>query len=287
MGAAASAIPDVVNKEECMKIVGDAFTEELWEKYAKDGSITKEELVRLGTVKSACDLIPMDKDAANVTGKIHFEQILQQPCHIKYEIKGLTPGLHGMIIHESADLANHFGAHYNPHNKQHGGPADEERHVGDLGNIEANEEGVATGELVSSLVMLSGEFSVVGRGLIIYAEADDMGKGEGEESKTTGGLKTALAHGDIHKFADTAINKQPTALRAKFQSQSSSRLSKAKSTVVDDDDENPFAEGTDVITDAIAEAPEENAGDVPAEADKAPEAEKAPEGGVTEETPAA
>lgn len=98
MGAAASAIPDVVNKEECMKVVGDAFTEELWEKYAKDGTIAKEELIRLGTVKSVCELIPMDKDAANVTGKIHFEQILQQPCRIKYEVKGLTPGLHGMIM---------------------------------------------------------------------------------------------------------------------------------------------------------------------------------------------
>lgn len=121
---------------------------------------------------------------------------------------------------------------------------------------------------------------------MIYAEADDLGKGEGEESKATGGLKTVLAHGDIHKFADTAINKQPTALRAKFHSQSSSRLSKAKSTVVDDDDENPFAEGTDVITDAIAEAPEENAGDVLAETEKAPEADMVPDR-TTEETPAA
>ena len=58
-----------------------------------------------------------------------------------------------------------------------GAPEDEDRHVGDMGNIEANEAGVAEGTLVDSLIKLSGEYTVVGRSVMVHADPDDLGKG--------------------------------------------------------------------------------------------------------------
>lgn len=54
------------------------------------------------------------------------------------------------------------GPHYNPFNKTHGAPDNEERHPGDLGNIVANEDGTAFLNLTSESVKLGGPFSVIG-----------------------------------------------------------------------------------------------------------------------------
>ena len=54
------------------------------------------------------------------------------------------------------------GAHYNPFGKFHGGPKASERHVGDLGNIQTNADGVARVDIVDLQVKLRGPLSVVG-----------------------------------------------------------------------------------------------------------------------------
>jgi Cu-Zn family superoxide dismutase len=52
----------------------------------------------------------------------------------------------------------------NPHNKTHGAPDDEERHVGDLGNIKTDAQGNSKGSHQDRLIKLIGADSVIGVG---------------------------------------------------------------------------------------------------------------------------
>ena len=89
------------------------------------------------------------------------------------------------------------GPHYNPFGCQHGGPSDEERHVGDLGNILVDQKGASVGTMVDHLVKLNGETSVLGRSVIVHEGRDDLGRGPGPESKTTGNAGMRIACGEI------------------------------------------------------------------------------------------
>ncbi len=93
-------------------------------------------------------------------------------------IDGLTPGNHGFHVHEHGDCggtaAAHAGGHFNPTKKNHGGPDSPERHVGDLGNILANEKGQGRYDRVDHLIAFEGENSIIGRSVIIHADADDF-----------------------------------------------------------------------------------------------------------------
>jgi hypothetical protein len=94
MGAGASSIPETVNKEQCKEIVGQAFSEELWEKHSKDGVITRDDLTQLATVKSVVILTAIE--SSGVAGVVTFEQaFISNPTKITYKITGLAPGLHG------------------------------------------------------------------------------------------------------------------------------------------------------------------------------------------------
>lgn len=69
--------------------------------------------------------------------------------------------------------------------------------VGDLGNVEADENGVADVKIEDSMVKLFGPHSVIGRTLVICAGADDSGRGGQEKSMTTGNAGPRIACGVI------------------------------------------------------------------------------------------
>ncbi|CAN4120396.1 unnamed protein product [Withania somnifera] len=136
------------------------------------------------------------KGNSNVEGVVTLSQDDDGPTTVKVRITGLTPALHGFHLHEYGDTTNgcmSTGAHFNPNNLTHGAPGDEIRHAGDLGNIEANADGVAEATIVDNQIPLTGPNSVVGRALVVHELEDDLGKGGHELSLTTGNAGGRLA----------------------------------------------------------------------------------------------
>ncbi|XP_076294597.1 superoxide dismutase [Cu-Zn] [Lasioglossum baleicum] len=146
-------------------------------------------------------LHPENPQGANVTGDLTIIQSRAgEPVKIQGTIYGLTPGLHGFHVHEKGDLrkgCTSAGPHFNPTQMDHGGPNDDERHVGDLGNIEADHEGVATIDITDSKISLSGRNSILGRAIVVHAGEDNLGEGHDEESRTTGRSGARVACGII------------------------------------------------------------------------------------------
>ena len=88
-----------------------------------------------------------------------------------------------------------MGGHYNPDNVDHGDL--KQGHVGDLENVVADENGVAKFSINAPRVDLLGDRSVIGRGLVIHEDEDDLGKGGDAESLKTGNAGERLACGVI------------------------------------------------------------------------------------------
>jgi len=130
-------------------------------------------------------------DTDKIKGKVYFTQDLENnKVIININISGLNPNSkHGFHVHECGDISDKcesMCAHFNPFNKNHGSPASEERHVGDLGNLIADVNGIANYKQEDNVIKLEGECNIIGRGLIIHADEDDCGLGNEKDSLTIG-----------------------------------------------------------------------------------------------------
>lgn len=114
---------------------------------------------------------------STVRGTIYFTRV-SDGVRVDGEVTGLTPGPHGFHIHEKGDCsapdAMSAGGHYNPTDMPHGDPAAALRHIGDLGNIEANASGVAKFSRIDKVVRLEGPNSIIGHAVIVHGKADDL-----------------------------------------------------------------------------------------------------------------
>lgn len=144
------------------------------------------------TTRAVARLMPTS--GSQIHGTVAFTPV-NGGLRIVTRVEGLPPGDHGFHIHEFGDCTTpdgtSAGGHFNPQGAPHAGPDAEARHVGDLGNLTADTEGVATYDRVDGAVQLHGPHGIIGRGVIVHAGADDL------TSQPTGGAGARLACGVI------------------------------------------------------------------------------------------
>jgi superoxide dismutase, Cu-Zn family len=119
-----------------------------------------------------------------------FQESPDDEVTITYDIAGNDANAkRGFHIHQLGDLSKGCAStqgHFNPFGKDHGAPSAANRHVGDLGNINTDANGVAKGNITDRQVKLFGPLSVVGRAFVVHAGVDDLGAGASADSKKTG-----------------------------------------------------------------------------------------------------
>lgn len=129
------------------------------------------------TIQARADIV--DPAGKTIGAAILTEQ--RNDVAITLEVSGLTPGKHGLHLHENGICTppdfKSAGGHFNPFRKQHGSDNPHGMHAGDLPNLEVDANGMAELTLVATGTTLgAGPGSLLkegGTSIVIHAEADD------------------------------------------------------------------------------------------------------------------
>jgi Cu-Zn family superoxide dismutase len=116
------------------------------------------------------------RSGSTVSGTVGFSET-DGRLRVEAKVTGLTPGEHGFHVHEAGDCsapdASSAKGHFNPMSKAHGHHTSDEHHGGDMPNLIADAQGVALYRAELRGLTLSGPTGVVGRSIVIHADADD------------------------------------------------------------------------------------------------------------------
>jgi len=126
-------------------------------------------------------LQPTSLGPSGASGSVIFTLASGGGLNVQVSISGLVlNSVHGIHIHTYGDLTSPTGSslgdHYNPYGFPHACPNVPKRHVGDLGNVTADENGNVTVTIYNNLVGLdpnNASSFIIGRGLILHANPDD------------------------------------------------------------------------------------------------------------------
>jgi Cu-Zn family superoxide dismutase len=155
-----------------------------------------------------------------VNGQVQFwQKSAMDEIIIDILIKGLRPGSrHGMHIHGAPVQGQNCttaASHWNPLNSTHGAPSNtpDKRHFGDLGNFEANAQGIVQVRIRDKLISFFGNNSIKDNALtfVVHEKQDDLGLGGNADSLKTGNCGSRLSCGVIRTQTLTLNYTEPSA----------------------------------------------------------------------------
>ncbi len=120
-----------------------------------------------------------ETNESGLTGKAVFTQ---NGDNIKFVISvaNVSPGEHAVHIHETGDCSapdgKSAGGHWNPTGVAHGKWGEGEFHLGDIGNMTVDDQGMGKLELTTNLWEMNtgSDIDFVGKAIIVHADADDF-----------------------------------------------------------------------------------------------------------------
>lgn len=138
------------------------------EKAQKQG----KEQMQMAVAKAVAVLNPTQGNTAQ--GVVTFTPA-EGGVHIVAKLTGVPKGEHGFHIHEFGDCSapdgTSAGSHFNPSGAAHAGRDAEKRHMGDMGNVTADEQGNIALDYVDKHINIS---AIIGHGVILHANPDDF-----------------------------------------------------------------------------------------------------------------
>jgi Cu-Zn family superoxide dismutase len=132
-------------------------------------------------------------------GSVMFTQTGDK-VSVKVDVRGLKPNAeHGFHVHEKGDCSSgdgmSTGGHFNPTSSSHGAHGQGAHHSGDLPSLKADANGhVKMTFESSSISIVGGPLSIIGKGLIVHRDPDDY------KTQPTGNSGPRIACGVIHKI---------------------------------------------------------------------------------------
>lgn len=138
-----------------------------------------------GVVASAASGVARIKATAadsSLSGTVEFTDT-EKGLKVSARLNNVPPGKHGFHIHQfgdCGDMGKNAGSHYNPMDTPHGHILKDpmkKAHIGDMGNIEADESGNASLDMtIPGASLTAGKYTVGGRAVIVHENADDFGQ---------------------------------------------------------------------------------------------------------------
>jgi len=158
-------------------------------------------------------------DNEGVTGRVWFVPTSSGDIYVKAHLEGLAANtVHAIHVHAWGDITSanglSAGLHLNPYEQIHGVPPNPIRHMGDMGNITTNGDGVAYFENTYDIMTLIGTAgNLIGRAVILHTLCDDgnptgsttsTGSAGGRVAKGIIGISSRLPEGYTESSAIAA-----------------------------------------------------------------------------------